>query len=290
MEHWEKGNHSWSKDSSRFILTPSDTTKKLFFYIQEIGQFKANKPYFTEREHLKSFLIKFTLSGEGSLRYANDVYQLKAGDVFFIDCNNHQYYQTESDEPWEMDWVHFYGSTSANFYIEFIRTGTHVFHTSGPPEKNRIHLIMEHLQRLQQNKNSKTDFETSILLHELLNELIQQKFQLDFDEAEIPPYIAGLKVFLDANYKQKITLENLEKIYHINRYQLTKEFSRYIGHSPIDYVITKKISLAKDMLHYSGLTVQEISLATGIDNTAYFSRLFKKKTGISPAQYRKTMR
>lgn len=84
MNYWEKANHSWSEDSSRVILTPSQRIRNLFFYIQEIGHFKAHIPYFTERENLPSYLIKFTLAGEGFLTYEGENYTLKAGDLFSL--------------------------------------------------------------------------------------------------------------------------------------------------------------------------------------------------------------
>ena len=61
-----------------------------------------------------------------------------------------------------------------------------------------------------------------------------------------------------------------------------------MGLPPIEYQISKRISYSKDLLRYSRLSIKEISLAIGIENTAYFSRLFKRKVGISPSDYRQT--
>lgn len=88
MDYWEKANHSWSEDSKRVILTPTQRSRNLFFYIQEIGYFKAPVPYYTERAHLPSYLIKFTLSGEGLLTYKDNQHQLKAGDLFLLTAKN----------------------------------------------------------------------------------------------------------------------------------------------------------------------------------------------------------
>ena len=229
MDYWEKANHSWSTDSLRYINTSTQKQRELFYYIQEIGYFEASKPYFTERENLPSYLIKYTLSGCGELRYKGKSYQLKAGDVFFIDCLDYQYYRTVSQEPWEMDWIHLYGTNVAAFYEEFLKNGSPVFHTNpASSRQNPIHL------------------------------------------------------------RQGITLESLEERYHINKYQIVKEFSKYMGLPPIEYQISKRISYSKDLLRYSRLSIKEISLAIGIENTAYFSRLFKKKVGISPSDYRQT--
>ncbi|EOI53050.1 helix-turn-helix transcriptional regulator [Enterococcus gilvus] len=286
MEHWLKANYSWSEDSVRYIHTPSKRTQQLFFHIQEIGHFKASKPYYTERENLPSYLMNFTLSGKGRLFYRGKDYELQAGDFFFIDCKEYQYYETLSDEPWEMDWIHFYGGTSTSFYEEFIRTGNNVVKTTGVPEKNAIHFIMQQLLALEKHADARTDFESSLLIHKLTNELIQQKYAIDFTRSEIPPYIIALKEYLDTNVNQVITLNQLEQRYHLNRYQIIKEFTQYIGTSPIDYLINAKLSKAKDLLRYSDLSVQVIAQTVGIENPAYFSRLFKKRIGVSPKYYR----
>ena len=46
---FERGIHNWSENSIRMILTPGQTAKNLFFYIQEIGFFETSFPYFSER-------------------------------------------------------------------------------------------------------------------------------------------------------------------------------------------------------------------------------------------------
>lgn len=225
MTYWEKGNHTWTTDSTRFIKTPSKKTRDLFYYIQEIGHFRASKPYFAERSHLPSFLIKFTLGGEGELLYQNEKYLIKKGDIFFIDCENYQYYQTISEVPWEMDWIHFYGNNAAHFYKSFIKNGGNVFHTDNNKIlENPIHLIITQLIQLQKFNNVKTDFHSSVLIHELLNELLIQKFHLDFDETEIPDYIQSIKKYLEKNFKGKITLNLLEQEFHLNKYQIVKDF------------------------------------------------------------------
>ncbi len=283
INYWERGDHSWSEDSLRFIHTPTQKSQELFYYIQEIGHFKARKPYYTERANLPSFLIKYTLSGTGTLIYNENQYSIKPGDIFFIDCQQYQYYKTTSEKPWEMCWLHFNGANTQAFYQEFIKNGTNVFHTNN----NHIYLIIQNLLRLEHGQSAQTDFLVSLSIHELLNELIIQKQELDFKTKDIPTYVVCLKDYLDVHFKDKITLMKLEKQYNINKYQLTKEFSRYIGIPPIEYHIANKITYSKDLLRSSDATIKMIALEIGIENVAYFSRLFKQKTGLTPSQYRK---
>lgn len=288
MQYFQNANYSWSKDSRRFINTPTQKTRELFFYTQEIGHFKASRPYYTERAGLPSFLMKFTLGGAGELNYQEEIFSLSAGSVFFIDCKNYQYYKTTSlNEPWEMDWIHLYGSNSEIFYEEFMKSGKNVFKTSGDPLENPIHLIIQKLLKIQEHPNARSEYQASILIHQLLNELLLQKFQQDFKEEDIPPYILAMKDHLDTHFQQTITLDDLEHKFHLNKFQLNKDFSFYMGLPPIDYVISKKISYAKDLLRYTNENIQAIASDCGIDNPAYFSRLFKKKSGFSPSEYRR---
>ena len=287
MNYWEKANHSWTSDSKRLIHTPSSKTKELFFYIQEIGYFKAMKPYYTEREHLPSYLIKFTLNGQGLLNYAGQEYLIQRGDVFFIDCQKYQHYQTISDEAWEMDWIHLYGATAEALYQEFMKDNQPVFHTTMAPEENPIHHLIQKMIREQEQANARSDFNHSVAIHELLNEVIIQKYELDFTLEDIPKHVIQMKEYIDQQVHHSLSLDELEQKFLLNKYQLLKDFSKYVGIPPIDYLITQKISYAKDLLRYTDLSIQQISLEIGIDNFAYFSRLFKNKTGMTATFYRK---
>lgn len=98
---------------------------------------------------------------------------------------------------------------------------------------------------MQQGTNARTDFQSSVAIHELLNELILQKYQLDFEEEDIPAYVYKLKQYLDEHFKETITLDQLEQQFLLNKYQLSKDFSKFIGSPPIDYLISKNFLTLK---------------------------------------------
>ena len=281
--YWEKADHSWTSDSIRLFSTPTTRTKKLFYYVQEIGHFKALKPYFTERQNLTSYLLTFTLSGQGRLLYQNQDYLIEKNELFFIDCKNYQRYQTVSSSPWEMNWIHFYGPNVDAFYEEFIRDGSHVLKV----KNDRITKIIKQIIDLQQTRNAKTEFQISLLIHDMLNELIIQKYNLSVEADNMPDYIVQLKGFLEENYTEKITLHDLEKKSNLNKFQVSKDFTRFVGIPPIDYLIHVRINVAKSMLRYTNKTVKEIAFDVGIDDSPYFNRLFKQKTDMTPLEYRR---
>ncbi|PYI53153.1 AraC family ligand binding domain-containing protein [Paenibacillus flagellatus] len=114
---------AWTDDSKRLVSAPSPFAKQSLFYVQEIGHFRTLPAYFTERERLDSYLIVFTLDGQGSLTYRGDAYSVSAGQWFWIDCMDYHHYRTHADRLWELLWVHFNGPSAKGYYDCFAEEG-----------------------------------------------------------------------------------------------------------------------------------------------------------------------
>ena len=80
-EYLERASYTWSEDSIRFINTPTQKARSKFFYVQEVGYFKTKPPYFTERQNLNSYLIVYTISGRGILKYGGRKYPVYPGQA-----------------------------------------------------------------------------------------------------------------------------------------------------------------------------------------------------------------
>lgn len=280
----ERGINNWSEDSIRMILTPSSTAKKLFFYIQEVGYFKTSYPYFSERKNLDSFLIIFTISGKGYLKYNGQEYTLTKGQCFFIHCEKHHVYYAGKKEDWEFLWVHFNGSNSLGYYKEFTRNGFRVIQCQDSFLWERTIWRMIALYRL---KNLTTETITSNLINVLLTELLVETATNSADTFLIPDYVRTIVKDIDKNYKQNLPLSHFEKLCHRSRYHISREFKKYIGITINEYIITTRISHAKDLLKYSDLSVSEIAFEIGTNNITHFINLFKARENITPLTYRK---
>ena len=68
---------------------------------------------------------------------------------------------------------------------------------------------------------------------------------------------------------------------------MSRLFKKEMGLSISSYLIQKRIDLAKDLLSTTRTPVSVISSQAGYDNFAYFTKVFKEKTGMSPNEYRK---
>jgi AraC-like DNA-binding protein len=100
--------------------------------------------------------------------------------------------------------------------------------------------------------------------------------------------IYAIKAFIDAEYHRTIGYEDYRGITQFSKSHLCKIFHEVIGTSPNNYLNSIRIFHAKRLLRSSSQNVSEIALAVGIRDVNYFSRLFKKKVGMSPSDYLRT--
>lgn len=101
---------------------------------------------------------------------------------------------------------------------------------------------------------------------------------------------AAVKRYIDANYRESITLDSLADIAHVNKYYLVHAFHNETGVSPITYLIRRRIRESKYLLGNTNYTLSQISQTLSFSSQSYFSQSFKTQEGISPNEYRKRAR
>lgn len=95
-----------------------------------------------------------------------------------------------------------------------------------------------------------------------------------------------IKDYIDTHYYEDVSLDDLAKLTHLNKFYVAHAFTKNIGISPINYLLQKRIEEGKSLLISSTLSVAEISSSLGFSSQSYFSQAFKKNVGISPREYR----
>lgn len=92
-----------------------------------------------------------------------------------------------------------------------------------------------------------------------------------------------------SSYMFKVSVEELAKEMGINSCHLSRQFTKKMGCSIREYLLTVRIANAKNHL-IQGYSVKEAALLCGFNDTSNFSKLFKKEVGFSPAQWVQEMR
>lgn len=272
-------------NTSRIIYTPSDFARISLFHIQEIGTLQATKPHTSKRENLSSYLFFIVCSGSGKLVYQGAEYPLHASDCVYIDCRR-PYAHTTDDKLWNLSWVHFDGPTAANIYQKYRERGGLPAFT---PKSHQPYLqAFKSLYNVTVSGSFTRDMDINVRLSDILALLIADSWNPG--EAQPGTKKTGMvdvKKYMDENYSKKITLDDLAKRYYINKYYLARVFKEQYGTSVMDYLLSVRITEAKNMLRFTKKSAEEIGIACGIGDVYYLSRVFKKVEGIGIREYRR---
>ena len=278
-------NNASSVQSDRILYTPSAFARGSLLHLQEVGTLKALHPHTSTRSGLVSYLCFLVLEGEGSLSYDGRQYSLKLGDCVFTDCRK-TYSHSTSDCLWSLSWCHFYAPFMPAIYEKYKeRGGLPVFH---PEKPDAFQKIFVQLYELAASSDYIRDMRINESLSALLTLLMQESWNPDHVAVSKKRMeLAAVKAYMDEHYTQKLTLDDLEAQFFINKYYLLKIFKETYGMTISSYLISKRITRAKQLLRFTQMTIDEVGCAVGMDGAGYFSRMFKKAEGISPKEYRK---
>ena len=101
------------------------------------------------------------------------------------------------------------------------------------------------------------------------------------------PITRAIMEYLHEHIHKQVKLEEIGEALRFSPIYCESIFKSNIGKSIIDYFIDMKIDLARKRLIENSLSLREISEALGFSDYNYFSRTFKKRTGITPFEFRK---
>jgi len=270
--------------SNRVLYTPSAFARSSLLHLQEIGTLQALAPHTSSRSNLQSYLFFTVLSGSGELVYDGKKYELKKGDMVFIDCRK-PYSHTTDLNLWSLRWCHFYGPTLSFVYEKYVERGGRP--TFRPEETAPFLSTLDVLYKLASGSDYIRDMRINEELNRLCTLLMEQSWHPE--EASSAPKklsVVEVKEYLEQHYAEKITLDELSKQFFINKYYLTRVFKEQFGQSITAYLTSLRITHAKQLLRFSDKSVEEIGLECGLGQLHYFSRVFKEVEGVPPSVYR----
>lgn len=102
------------------------------------------------------------------------------------------------------------------------------------------------------------------------------------------PFVVRIVEFMDRHLYSKFTLDDLVREFSFGKSYISRYFSKVCGCSVIDYFNMMKINEAKRLIRETNYNFFEISERLSFSNSHYFSTLFRKHTGMTPSQYKKS--
>jgi len=236
------------------------------------------------------FLFHYVISGTGTLIAENSKkesisYSIKSGQGFMIFPNQICTYIADAQQPWEYVWIEFDG-LRAKETVEL--SGLCV---NSPVYKAKYKDIAQTMKdEMLYIVNHKDDspfhlighlylFIDSFVKSSAITQISKSNNLRDF-------YIKEALSFIEQNFQNDITVEEIAACCGLNRSYFGKIFHEVLGKSPQEFLISYRMTKATELLKLTSLYIAEVGSAVGYSNQLHFSRAFKKIYGISPRQWR----
>jgi transcriptional regulator GlxA family with amidase domain len=100
------------------------------------------------------------------------------------------------------------------------------------------------------------------------------------------PPIQAAVTWLDEHVGEPVLMENAAKAAGLSESHFRRWFQKEVGFNPADYMMYRRVEIGKDKLRTSDLSVTKIAMDLGFSTSAYFTSVFRKRTGLTPTQYR----
>jgi len=276
----------WTDDSIWITNIPSDASRQFLLYVQETGLFHALPKYYTEHKNIASYLVMLTHSGQGLYTYNNKKYILDKNKLVFVSSMEYHNHRTDprSRETWDIIWVQFNGIAAQGYYELFKSAGTPVISID---ESGPIRDLL--LSLLQKNRTTSvsTELVSSKILVELLTEIVFTAGAVISPKTNIPKHIQNALLDIDLHFADNLSLDYLSRKSSVSKFHLAKEFKKYTGFTPGEYIINARVNYAKRLLQYTDAPVGSIAAEAGFRNSSYFINVFKNKEGMTPLAFRK---
>lgn len=237
------------------------------------------------------YLFHYVISGSGTLITYDDKgetksYSIKSGQGFLIFPKQITTYYADIDFPWEYMWIEFDGlCVKEMLSLTELSPNTPVYHAHSKSLREQLHDEMQYI--VQHAKESPFHLIGHLYLFmdyltrsaQAINPIRSSKMS-DY-------YIKEAINYIEQNFQNDITIEDIANLCGINRSYFGKIFKSSIGRSPQEFLMHYRMTKATELLKLTSLSIAEISSAVGYENQLHFSRAFKSIYEISPREWRK---
>lgn len=240
--------------------------------IGEITYFSHNKfaaQSRIERHEIKFNELTFLISGEMTY-YVNDVkHSIMSGDIIYVPSESIR--QREIGNTTN-DYISINFHSEEHLNLDTVLKGC---------IDNEVKLLLSYFESAYSSPSTDRNTKLRLILEALIIQITDNLY-----DSYTSPLSAEIISFISSHYTEKITLNDISRATFYSSAYCENEFKKTTGKSIINYLIEVRINASKKLLTESSMSCAGIAAAVGFDDSNYFSRIFKKRTGYSPLQFR----
>ena len=271
--------------NEKFIFT-TPVSENQPFRLDLAGTTLCDPGYRITRNCSPYFVLEAVQDGYGKLQVNGVEYLVEPGDCYLLPIHARHYYASDPDAPWVKYWFNFSGTLVPELLRSYHLHNVVLFKGMFMAEQ-----FAGALRRLEQVDMNNRQSVFAGVITGLIAEISARYHAADGSSALISHEGEMLRDMLEKHIAAPSpSLAQLAKKIGRSEAQMLRIFRRDFGTSPIAFLLERKLEQAMVLLLNTELTVKEIAAGLGFSDEFYFSRMFRKKCGKSPREYRRNDR
>ena len=265
--------------------TPGAAVLAQPFYCTEAGHFYGRSRFATARTDKESYLLFYTVAGAGLIEQGVQQIELPAGSAMLLNCRTTQSYCTApGQQSWQHTWVHLDGAGVANLAETLL-------------PQNRLTPVRVSAWEMQplfdtifaewDRGTVAAQIETGLTLHRMLALMAARLLAGDASRSN-RALIEQATGYIRAHYAEPLSLDALLAQTPVSKSWFLRLFRQYTGTTPYNFLLSTRITRAKELLVLTDFAVSEVAHQVGFGDESNFSTRFTAMVGQSPQQYRKS--
>ncbi|MCR8854458.1 helix-turn-helix domain-containing protein [Lysinibacillus fusiformis] len=233
----------------------------------------------TDRSMENVARLIFPINGIGDVKIEGTNYRIKKGRILHVGPNFPIQFMAVNGAKLEYVVIYFHLSDGEQPKLP-------LFNSHFPlqvVEHMKLMNIVQQLIETNQKGSHLSFLQSKVLFLNILEEIILLMKVKDYQN------IASILTYIQENFTKNITVNDIANECNWDRRKLCYVFEKRMGVSPLVYLTDLRIQKSKMLLRSSDFSIKEIADRVGYTDYFYFSRVFKKVTGLSPSIFRKQM-
>lgn len=268
-----------------YFHTERDALRSALYHTVRAGHLVADKTHHVDRETLAGHELVYCLRGAGSVRVGGRTHRVKKRSLYWVSCWHPHAYRADAGDPWELYWLRIEGP-GLDALAKVLRIAElPVFHQL---DDAATRSCFEEAFNIFDAPSPASPAKMHATVARLLALLYENRFRdADVDAlATVPSTLERPLVRMRQHYADALRLADLSALAGMSVSHFIRTFKRSMGTSPIDWLRRERINQAKRRLIDTDEPVKEIARQCGYRDPYFFSKDFKKLTGLPPTNYR----
>lgn len=242
-----------------------------------------NPEYRIPRFPSKDYVFEYIISGKGYIEMYGEKIEVSAGMFYCFRRGTDLLYYSDPDDPYEKIWMNFVGEMPERLFDFFGLDKLFI------TRRNVLNLFLEihdALEHISAHDSSDVYADILGLLFRILTSATKDRYFPS--TAEMNALDERIRAYIDANIYTDLSLDRISEEFGITKMHIIRVFKNKFSITPMQYLIERKIGIAKSLLTGTVMPIKEIAALLRYSNTQHFSSSFKTAVGCTPNKYRQS--